>query len=106
MAYQGTGIGDADTAAKETRIRFLINNASWQLKQLGLLQAINQRHLEKVKVDKEIEDVINSYELAFKMQSEVPALMELSSETKETQELYGINEKYTENFGLHCLMAR
>ena len=108
-AYQGTAIGDADTAAKEARIRFLANNSSsdeQQRKQLGLLQAINQRHLEKVKVDNEIEGVINSYELAFKMQSEVPTLMNLSSETKETQELYGINEKSTENFGRQCLMAR
>lgn len=107
--YQGTAIGDADTAAKEARIRFLANNSSSnerQRKQLGLLQAMNQRHLEKVKVDNEIEGVINSYELAFKMQSEVPALMNLSSETKETQELYGINEKSTENFGRQCLMAR
>ncbi len=107
--YQGTAIGDADTAAKEARIRFLANNASsdeQQRKQLGLLQAMNQRHLKQVKVDQEIEGVINSYELAFRMQSEVPTLMDLNSETKETQELYGINEKSTENFGRQCLMAR
>ena len=108
-AYQGTAIGDADTAAKEASIRFLANHASseeQQRKQLGLLQAMNQRHLKQVQVDNEIEGVINSYELAFRMQSEVPALMDLTSETKETQELYGINEKTTENFGRQCLMAR
>lgn len=107
--YQGTAIGDADTAAKEAQIRFLANHASsdeQQRKQLGLLQAMNQRHLKQVKVDQEIEGVINSYELAFRMQSEVPTLMDLNSETKETQELYGINEKSTENFGRQCLMAR
>ncbi|QDT98661.1 DUF1501 domain-containing protein [Gimesia aquarii] len=108
-AYQGTAIGDADTAAKEARIRFLTNHSAseeQQRKQLGLLRAINRRHLEKVQVDNEIEGVINSYELAFKMQSNVPALMDLSSETKETHELYGIHEKSTENFGRQCLMAR
>ncbi|WP_298863400.1 DUF1501 domain-containing protein [uncultured Gimesia sp.] len=107
--YQGTAIGDADTAAKEASIRFLANNTSseeQQRKQLGLLQAMNQRHLKQVQVDNEIEGVINSYELAFRMQSEVPTLMDLTSETKETQELYGINEKTTENFGRQCLMAR
>lgn len=107
--YQGTAIGDADTAAREARIRFLANDASsesQQRKQLGLLQAMNERHLKQVQVDQEIEGVINSYELAFRMQSEVPALMDLSSETKETQALYGINEKSTENFGRQCLMAR
>lgn len=107
--YQGTAIGDADTAAKEAQIRFLANNASsesQQRKQLGLLQAMNQRHLQAVQQDQEIEGVINSYELAFRMQSEVPTLMDLSAETKETHELYGINEKTTENFGRQCLMAR
>ncbi|QDT78110.1 hypothetical protein Mal35_15410 [Gimesia maris] len=107
--YQGTAIGDADTAAKEAQIRFLDNNGasvSQQRKQLGLLQAMNERHLTQVKVDNEIEGVINSYELAFRMQSEVPALMDLNSETKETQALYGIDDKTTENFGRQCLMAR
>lgn len=107
--YQGTAIGDADTAAKEAQIRFLANNSSsvsQQRKQLGLLQAMNERHLAKVKVDNEIEGVINSYELAFRMQSEVPTLMDLNSETKETQALYGIDDKTTENFGRQCLMAR
>ncbi|WP_417382555.1 DUF1501 domain-containing protein [Gimesia sp.] len=108
-AYQGTAIGDADTAAKEAQIRFLDNNGasvSQQRKQLGLLQAMNERHLAQVQVDNEIEGVINSYELAFRMQSEVPTLMDLNSETKETQALYGIDDKTTENFGRQCLMAR
>ncbi|QDT41617.1 hypothetical protein Pan241w_16800 [Gimesia alba] len=107
--YQGTAIGDADTAAREAQIRFLANNASsesQQRKQLGLLQAMNERHLKQVKVDQEIEGVINSYELAFRMQSEVPTLMDLTAETKETHELYGINDKTTEDFGRQCLMAR
>lgn len=107
--YQGTAIGDADTVAKEAQIRFLANNSSsvsQQRKQLGLLQAMNERHLAQVKVDNEIEGVINSYELAFRMQSEVPTLMDLNSETKETQALYGIDDKTTENFGRQCLMAR
>ncbi|QDU13767.1 hypothetical protein CA11_15530 [Gimesia maris] len=107
--YQGTAIGDADTAAKEAQIRFLANNGasvSQQRQQLGLLQAMNERHLAQVKLDNEIEGVINSYELAFRMQSEVPTLMDLNSETKETQALYGIDDKTTENFGRQCLMAR
>ncbi|WP_278468802.1 DUF1501 domain-containing protein [Gimesia maris] len=107
--YQGTAIGDADTAAKEAQIRFLDNNGasvSQQRQQLGLLQKMNERHLAQVKLDNEIEGVINSYELAFRMQSEVPTLMDLNSETKETQALYGIDDKTTENFGRQCLMAR
>ncbi len=107
--YQGTAIGDADTAAKEAQIRFLANkgvSVSQQRKQLGLLQKMNERHLAQVKLDNEIEGVINSYELAFRMQSEVPTLMDLNSETKETQALYGIDDKTTENFGRQCLMAR
>ncbi|MBN72592.1 MAG: sulfatase [Gimesia sp.] len=107
--FQGTAIGDADTKAKEAQIKFLANNSTSPLeqrKQLSLLQAMNERHLKEVKVDNEIEGVINSYELAFRMQSEVPTLMDLSVETKETHALYGIDDKTTENFGRQCLMAR
>ncbi|MEQ8851925.1 DUF1501 domain-containing protein [Gimesia sp.] len=107
--FQGTAIGDADTKAKEAQIKFLANNSTSPLeqrKQLSLLQTMNERHLKEVKVDNEIEGVINSYELAFRMQSEVPTLMDLSAETKETHALYGIDDKTTENFGRQCLMAR
>lgn len=49
---------------------------------------------------------IASYELAFKMQQFAPEAVDLSQETEETRELYGLNDKRTEDFGRRCLLAR
>ena len=50
--------------------------------------------------------MIDSFELAFRMQMHAPGILDLSRETKETLRLYGIGEKETDNFGRQCLMAR
>ena len=57
-------------------------------------------------VSAEVEGVIESYELAFRMQAEVPKVMDLSKETAATKALYGIDEQETDTFGKQCLMAR
>ena len=49
---------------------------------------------------------IASYELAFKMQQHAPEAVDLAQETAETQELYGIDEPQTDDFGRKCLLAR
>src|SRR5206468_10076815 len=49
---------------------------------------------------------IAAYELAFRMQSETPAAVDLSQETRATQDLYGLDEKGTSAFGRNCLLAR
>lgn len=56
----------------------------------------------------EIEAAIANYETAFRMQVAVPELADLSSESKETHELYGLNSDYkqTATFGAQCLTAR
>ena len=56
----------------------------------------------------EIESAIANYETAFRMQSAVPELMDLSKETKETKARYGLDSKYapTVTFGTECLLAR
>ena len=50
--------------------------------------------------------MVNSYELAWRMQQNAPGVLDLSKESPETLELYGIGEKATDNFGRQCLMAR
>jgi hypothetical protein len=77
-----------------------------QLKQLDLLGSLNRDRLDKDKVNPELEGLIESYELAFRMEGAVPSLMDLSSETQATQDAYGIGEKGTDNFGRQCLLAR
>ena len=73
---------------------------------LDLLQAMNRAHLERAGGDDRIEGVIESYELAFRMQAAAPKLTDLSGESKATLALYGINEKPTDDFGRQCLLAR
>jgi membrane-anchored protein YejM (alkaline phosphatase superfamily) len=50
--------------------------------------------------------VIESYELAFRMQGAVPEVMDLSSEPRHIQDLYGLDNPRTDDFGRQCLLAR
>ena len=54
----------------------------------------------------ELEAVINSYELAWRMQSNAPGVLDLAQESPATLALYGIGGKETDDFGRQCLMAR
>jgi membrane-anchored protein YejM (alkaline phosphatase superfamily) len=49
---------------------------------------------------------MSSYELAYRMQTEVPGVLDLDGETKETLDLYGIGDSKTDAFGRKCLLAR
>ncbi len=53
-----------------------------------------------------LDAAIGNYELAFRMQTAVPELADLSKETEETKKLYGIDDPKTEVFGRQCLLAR
>ena len=68
---------------------------------------LNQSHLESIGAeDQRLAARMESYELAFRMQTEVPDIVDLSSETEATQQMYGLDNKVTEPFGKQCLMAR
>ena len=56
--------------------------------------------------DPELEARIESFELAFRMQTEAPELLDLTGESPLTQKLYGLDDKTTEVFGRQCLLAR
>ena len=77
-----------------------------QRAQLDFIQTLNRQNLEKDGVNPQIEGVIQSYELAFRMQTDLPKLLDLSSESKATQELYGVGDAATDNFARQCLLAR
>jgi hypothetical protein len=75
--------------------------------ELDLAQALNRSRLEQDgSASPEIEGVIASAELAFRMQMEAPAVTDLSKESEATRELYGIGLKPTDSFGRQCLLAR
>jgi len=66
----------------------------------------NRDHLAVRGFDSELSARIDAYELAFRMQSAAPDLVDLSGETQETLELYGVGERATNEFGTRCLLAR
>ena len=73
-------------------------------KTLRFIRELNQTTLSAE--DEEFNARINAYDLAFKMQTESPKLFDLSRESKETQELYGIGSEPTNDYGRRCLLAR
>jgi len=74
--------------------------------QLDLIQSLNREALEREPHDAGIDGAIESFELAFRMQKDLPKVMDLASETTATKKLYGIDETNTDNFGKQCLLAR
>lgn len=78
-------------------------------RQAGLVDFVgrlNRRHARIRPGDDRLEARIQSYELAFRMQSEAPGLVDISGETAATRRLYGVDEAETREFGTRCLMAR
>lgn len=107
-AYQGTRIGQEGTQVRAARVGNLQNplGPDMQRRQLELLQSMNRDFLGRQQVNPEIEGVIDSYEMGFRMQTSLPALMDLSREPRNVQEMYGIGGGQTDDFGRQCLMAR
>jgi hypothetical protein len=80
--------------------------SSLQRKQIDLVQSMNRDMLRRSGDNPQIEGIIESYELGFRMQSTVPDVMEIGKESKKTLEMYGIGDDATDTFGRQCLMAR
>ncbi len=107
--FQGTGIGKAGTPIIEATIRNLTNpklSPGEQRRSFDFLQELNAEQLKKSPGDAELEAVLASYELAWRMQNNAPDTLDLNKETEATKKLYGIGEAKTDNFGRQCLMAR
>jgi Protein of unknown function (DUF1501) len=108
--FQGTPIGgEGQSLAKGVTIPNIANREltrEQQRKQLDLVQSINRDRLAHDKVNSDLEGVIESYELAFRMQTAVPKVMDFKDESPSTLEAYGIGSGATDNFGRQCLMAR
>ena len=78
-----------------------------QRRQIDLVQSMNRDLLKKSGENQQIEGVIESFELGFRMQSAVPDVMDVSKESARTLEMYGINGSAGgDTFGRQCLMAR
>lgn len=106
---QGTPIGNASLAARAAKVKHIRNtriDSKQQRQQLDLLEAMNREHLKSTGGLRELEGRLNSFELAFRMQTEMPEVQDVSRETASTKTLYGIDDPGTQDFGLQCLMAR
>jgi len=77
-----------------------------QRRNLDLLAKLNQSHLQQHPDHDELAARIDSYELAFRMQMQVPEVLDLSNEDAKTQAMYGIGDDATDAFGRKCLLAR
>ncbi|MBM3757379.1 MAG: DUF1501 domain-containing protein [Acidobacteria bacterium] len=72
---------------------------------LDTIKELNEEHLA-MHGDPEIAARIQSYELAFRMQMSAPELLDFSNESKETLDMYGLNDTASKQFGTNCLLAR
>ncbi|HWY86699.1 MAG TPA: DUF1501 domain-containing protein [Gemmataceae bacterium] len=107
-AFQGTRI-DASGQGRGGGVADISNprvSAELQRRQLDLLATLNRERLQRDQVNPALEGIIESYELAFRMEGALPSVMDVSRETKATQEAYGIGETGTDRFGRQCLLAR
>ena len=77
-----------------------------QSTKLNLLHQFNKNYAAARPQQSELDARLHSYELAFRMQAQAPVAVDLHSETPETQQLYGMDQKETEVFGRNCLLAR
>jgi len=80
--------------------------AAAQRGQLDLLAQLNQSHLETRPQDADLAARIESYELAYRMQSAAPDALDLSRESEATKKLYGLDQKHCTHFAAQCLTAR
>jgi hypothetical protein len=81
-------------------------SAAVQGRKLELMRTLDRRTIERVGSDDKLESAIANYELAFRMQTAVPTLMDLGDESEPTRRLYGLDDPATESFGRQCLVAR
>jgi Protein of unknown function (DUF1501) len=113
--YGGTPIG---VNSEDMALATLSNIASAHLplamkrRQLDLIQSMNHEHLVSRQNDEQLEGVIQTMELGFRMQASAPHLLDLSKESAATLERYRVGKSYDvgtckpSNFGRQCLLAR
>ena len=104
-AYQGTLFRNGATPIVDLNRRPNLSAAD-QRGELDLLKWMNQRHSATRSNTGELDARIAAYELAFRMQSKAPELVDLQQETEATRKLYGLDNAVAEPFGRQCLLAR
>ena len=107
--FQGTPLGNAAVKAEQAQIEYIKNNflsRKVQRKQVEFLNDLNRMHQEQTGPNQILDARIGTFELAFRMQEEVPQVQDISDESEATQKMYGLDQPETADFGRQCLMAR
>ena len=108
---QGVPMGVASRPASEAAVKYIANSRlsrDAQRQQLAMLRELagSGPGAAGGRTEPLVEAQLKSFELAFRMQTELPEIQDLSSETPETLALYGIGDAVTDDFGRQCLLAR
>ncbi|NND99436.1 MAG: DUF1501 domain-containing protein, partial [Pirellulaceae bacterium] len=103
--YQGTPLRPKGSPILD------LNPPSWvtaerQRANLDLLASLNEQHLQERPGRTDLAARMGSYELAYRMQTEVPGILDLEGESQAMLEMYGIGDAKTDAFGRKCLLAR
>jgi len=103
--YQGTWIKPKGEPIDNLNRRDHLTDGQ-QRRHLDLLTRLNRRHFEPRQEELELAARIESFELAYRMQSAAPAALELQQEPAHIQRLYGLDDKRCAHFAAQCLTAR
>jgi hypothetical protein len=103
--FQGTILRGGDSPILHLNTPKEIS-ADQQRDTVGLINQLNRADLRPGEEDSELAARIAAYELAFRMQTHAPEVVDISKETEATKKLYGLDNKVTSEFGLRCLFAR
>ena len=106
---QGTPLGNASVPSDQAVVRHITNKTlspELQRMQLDFAAGMNRDHLAVTGANPALEARIESFELAYRMQSSMPGLQDIRGESAATRQLYGLDDPVTANFGRQCLMAR
>ena len=104
-AYQGTLFRSTGAPLLDLETPSNITDRT-QRESLDLLKRLNEKHLEAHPNESEMEARIHSYELAYRMQTTAADAVNLSKESEQTREMYGLSDKRTADFGRKCLITR
>ena len=105
-SFQGSVLRADDEPLANIRPRE--KNSVEQTRKLALMRQMDQSLLGSIGAADQVETSIANYELAFRMQASVPELTDLSTETKATKQLYGLDSDnpHTRGYAAQCLLAR
>jgi hypothetical protein len=103
-AYQGSLFRPGSEPVADLRAQGITPQV--QAGKMNLLRRLDQVHLDRSGRNDQLEAAISNYELAARMQTAVPELMDLAGESRATRAIYGLDDSSTATFGQRCLLAR